>query len=217
MFFKKSGENKVIELIAQHLDLIKDVLEAFKEEIEVFFTSCDGSEICELSYTVHKKEHDADLKRKEIEKELLAGAFLPFYRENFLKIPEMVDAIAGMAVDIAKELYLQNITFTPEIKEYMKKLTDGVIDTYDEFYKIFEYLPDDIDKVIEMTEEVSKAEQKTDSIEWEAKKFIFKKDNSLEKVDKLLCNNLITSIAEIADQIENAADYIFLTMMKMKI
>lgn len=217
MFFKKSSENKVIELIAQHLDLINEVLVAFKEEINAFFKECGGDEICELSFKVHKKEHNADLKRKEIEKELLAGAFLPFYRENFLKIPEMVDEVAELAVDVAKQLYLQQIDFTPEIIGYMNNLTDGVIDTFNEFYKIFEYMPNDIDKVIELTEKVSIAEQKTDTIEWEAKKYIFKKNKTFDKIDKVLCNKLITDIADIADQIENTADYIFLTMMKMKI
>lgn len=217
MFFKKSGEDKVIELIEEHLVLIKEVLTAFKEEINAFFNNCDGEKICDLSFDVHKKEHLADLKRKEIEKELLAGAFLPFYRENFLKIPEMIDEVAGQAVDIAKFLYLQNINFPPELKDYMRKLADGVIDTFDEFFKIFEFMPNDIDKVIQLTEEVSKAEQKTDSIEWEAKKYIFKKNNTLDKVDKVLSGELITQIADMADQIENSADYIFLTMMKMKI
>lgn len=217
MFFKKTKEEKVIKLLSEHLDLIDQVLKTFSNGIKAHIENPELTAMNEVSYKVHQKEHEADIKRKEIEKEILSGAFLPFYRENFIKIPEMIDEVAGRCVEIAQKLYLYSIEFPQVIKDYIFGLLDGILETYKEFYCIFEYLPDKIDKVIELTDLVSKAEEETDSIEWKAKKYLFKVDKTFDKIDKKICGEMISAIADIADQIENTADYIFLTMMKMKV
>ncbi|HON57616.1 MAG TPA: DUF47 family protein, partial [bacterium] len=140
------------------------------------------------------------------------------YRENFLKIPDMIDVIAGDAVRISKELYLQQLVLPNEIKIYMKQLTTAVLETYNKFLEMFNYMPNNVDKVLALAEEVSTYEQRADKIEWDAKKFIFMdKNNNLDKTDKLIFKNLIETISGIADRIENSAEYIALTMVKMRV
>ncbi len=217
MFFKKR-EDKVILLMGKHLDKIEEVLQAFDALIVGY---CDGSadtaKLRELSFKVHEHEHEADDIRREIQQELIAGAFLPFYRENFLKIPDMVDVIAGDAVRVSKELYLQQLILPNEIKIYMKQLSSTINDTYNKFLEMFNYMPNDVEKVLELAKEVAKNEQRADKLEWEAKKFIFMQENNLDKADKIVYKELITFISGIADRIENAAEYISLTMIKMKL
>jgi len=70
---------------------------------------------------------------------------------------------------------------------------------------------------MELAEEVSKYEQKVDKIEWAAKVYLYKTNTTLDKVDKLIIEELITLISGIADAIENVADYIEITMIKMKV
>ncbi|HON57269.1 MAG TPA: DUF47 family protein, partial [bacterium] len=84
MFFKKR-EDKVIELMGKHLDKIEETLKAFELLINEYTDCCavDPAKIRELSFRVHEREHEADNIRRQIQKELIAGAFLPFYRENF--------------------------------------------------------------------------------------------------------------------------------------
>jgi len=219
MFFKKR-EDKVIELMGKHLDKIEETLKAFELLINEYTDCCavDPAKIRELSFRVHEREHEADNIRRQIQKELIAGAFLPFYRENFLKIPDMIDVIAGDAVRISKELYLQQLVLPNEIKIYMKQLTTAVLETYNKFLEMFNYMPNNVDKVLALAEEVSTYEQRADKIEWDAKKFIFMdKNNNLDKTDKLIFKNLIETISGIADRIENSAEYIALTMVKMRV
>jgi uncharacterized protein len=217
MLFKKSKEKKVIALISEHLDLVNEVLKSFSEGIKSHLNNTELVAMNEISFKVHQKEHEADIKRKEIQKAILSGAFLPFYRENFIKIPEMVDEVADLCVGIAQKMYLLDIKYPTKIQAYILQLLDSLLDTYNEFCGIFEYMPDNVDKIVELTEKVSKAETETDSIEWKAKKYIFTIDKELDKVDKNLTSELISEISDIADQIENSADFIFLTMMKMKV
>jgi len=216
MFFRNK-EEKVIELMGKHFDLIDETLKLFYEFIKGYCDGITAEQLKEMSFQVHKKEHEADDAKKEIQRKLCDGAFLPFYRENFTRIPDLVDMIPGLAVKISKEVFLQDIKLPFEIKEYLKQLTEAVLQTYDKFLEIFEFIPNDFKKIMELAEEVSKCEQKVDKIEWAAKVYLFKTDKTLEKVDKLIVEELITLISDIADKIENVADYLEITMIKMKI
>lgn len=217
MFFNRNKENKVIELIGMHLQEVKEALRLFKEFMEAYCTGVPESELKEISYKVHLKEHDADLKVKEIQRELIKGAFLPFYRENFLVIPDMIDKIPGLAVEITKEIFFQPIAIPEELKKYLIQICREVIATFDQFIVMFEYVPNDIEKVMEVSELVSKEEQKVDSLEWKAKNFLFKVDTSMERLDKFFFKDIITLMAGMADKIENISDYIQLTMIKMNL
>jgi len=216
MFFRNK-EEKVIELMGKHFSLIDETLKIFYDYIIAYCQDLEEEKLRELSYKIHEKEHEADIARKEIQHKLCEGAFLSFYRENFTRIPDFADIIPGLAVKISKEIFLQKPTLTFELKEYFKQLTEGVLKTYDKFLEIFEYIPNDFNKIMQLAEEVSKCEQKVDKIEWEAKVYLYKKNTTLDKVDKIVIEDLITLISDIADKTENVADYIEITMIKMKI
>ena len=216
MFFRNK-EEKVIELMGKHFDLIEENLKLFNDFITAYCDGADEARLKELSFQVHKKEHEADDARREIQRKLCEGAFLPFYRENFTKIPDFVDKVPGLSVKVCKEIFLRQINMPNEIKIYLKQLTEAVLETYNKFLEIFEYIPNDFKRIMALAEEVSKYEQKVDKIEWAAKVYLYKTNNTLDKVDKLIIEELITIISGIADAIENVADYIEITMIKMKV
>ena len=56
-----------------------------------------------------------------------------------------------------------------------------------------------------------------DSLEWTAEVYLFKKCDKIEKADKIIFRKIITMISDIADKAENAAEYVSLSMIKMKI
>lgn len=217
MFFGKGREDKVILLMRKHLVAIDEALALWSEFMFAYCEDAPDSQLKDMSYKVHLKEHEADLVKREIQKQLIEGAFLPFYRENFLKMPEMIDKFPGLAVKICKEVFLQNVKMPNDLRDYMRKLVQGVIETYKQFLEIFDYLPKDLSKVIQLTEKVSLCEQHLDTIEWKAKVYLFKHPNNLERIDRLFFRDLITLVSDIADKIENAADYIELTMIKMQV
>jgi len=216
MFFQNK-EEKVIELMGVHFELVKETLGLFNKFIDAYCEDATAEQLNELSYKVHQKEHEADNARKAIQRKLCEGAFMPFYRENFMRIPDLVDIIPGLAVKICKEIFLQQLALPNEIKIYLKQMTESVIDTFNKFIEIFEYIPNDFKKILELCEEVSKCEQRVDKLEWAAKVYIYKTNTSLDKSDKITIENLITLVSEIADKIEDIADYIGLTMIKMKV
>lgn len=217
MFFGKAREEKVIELMQKHLKAVDEALDLWKTFIYAYCDDVPENELKEMSYKVHLKEHEADLAKKEIQTQLVEGAFLPFYRENFLVIPVMVDKFPGLAVKSCKEIFLQHVIVPDELKGFIKKLCDSVIETYKQFLVMFEYLPNDLEKIMEISEKVSLCEQKVDTVEWKAKVYTFKESPQLEPTERLFFKEIITIIAGIADKIETTADYIALTMIKMKV
>ena len=216
MFWDKK-EDKVIELMGRHFKLVEESLLLFSDFIDAYCKGIPAEDLKELSYKVHEKEHEADLVKSEIQMQLCAGAFLPFYRENFLTIPDMVDKLPGLAVKVCKEIYLTYIEPPCELGDYLKQMTVEVRHTFAAFLRMFEYIPADPDKVIELSEDVSKAEQRVDSIEWAAEVYLFKKCDKIDKADKIIFRKIITMISDIADKTENAAEYVSLSMIKMKI
>ncbi|HNV72766.1 MAG TPA: DUF47 family protein [Candidatus Ozemobacteraceae bacterium] len=217
MFFNTSKEDKVIALMGKHLAEVKECLALFQSFMVLYCKEASEQELKDTSYKVHVKEHDADLKVKEIQRELIEGAFLPFYRENFLNIPELIDRIPGLAVKICKEITLQPLPIPGELKEFLLESTAAVLETFDEFLHLFEYVPNDLEKVIEVSQTVSKCEQKVDTLEWKSKSYLFKTNTTMDRLDKFFFKDLITLIADMADKIENVSDYIQLTMIKMKV
>jgi len=216
MFWDKK-EDKVIELMGRHFKLVDEALVMFAEFIDTYCKSIPAEDLRELSYNVHKKEHEADLVKREIQHALCGGAFLPFYRENFLTIPDMVDKLPGLAVKVCKEIYLTYIEPPCELGDSLKQMTAAVLETYRAFLTMFKYIPSDPDKVIALMADVSTAEQKVDSLEWAAEVYLFKKCDSIDKADKIIFRKLITMISDIADKTENTAEYVSLSMIKMKI
>lgn len=216
MFWDKK-EDKVIELMGRHFKLVDESLLLFSDYIDAYVKGVPETELKELSYLVHKKEHEADIVKREIQMQLCAGAFLPFYRENFLTIPDMVDKLPGLAVKACKEIYLTHIEPPCEMGDFLKQMTVEVRATFTAFQRMFEHIPADPDKAIELAEEVSQAEQKVDSIEWAAEVYLFKKCTTIDKADKIIFRKIITLISDIADKTENAAEYVALSMIKMKI
>ncbi len=218
MFFGKNKETQVIDLMKGHLELVNECMKLFKYFISAYCEGAEPEKLKAMSYNLHTKEHDADELEKEIQKEIISGAFLPFYRENFIKIPEMVDKIAGYVVIISQEIVLNPIPIPEKLKPYLLDLLDSVCYTYEQFLEIFKYVPGDFNKVVEICEKVALAESKVDGIEWKGKVFLYEDDElGLSKFDKHFFKDLFVYIGGIADRIENTSDYIELTMIKMKV
>ncbi|MCK5685058.1 DUF47 family protein [bacterium] len=218
MFFGKNKETQVIDLMRGHLELVNECMKLFKQFISAYCEGADIEALKAMSYNLHKKEHDADEAEKEIQRQIISGAFLPFYRENFITIPEMVDKIAGYTVVISQEIILNPIPIPEKLKQYFLDLLEGVCNTYEQFLEIFKYVPGDFNKVVEICEKVALAESKVDGIEWKGKVFLYgETDLGLSKFDRHFFKDLFVYIGGIADRIENTADYIELTMIKMKV
>lgn len=211
MFFGKS-ELKVRDQMLVHVQLVQKTLLSLIQVIDVFIENTEDLE--KSTYEVHRLEHQADVERRGIQQQLAGGAFMPFYREDYIMLTEMIDKVANRAVDFAKALSLERPQFPSTVKPGLRDIAQCAAETFIHFEKIIPALFSEKDKeVLKLTEKVSAGEQKADSLEWKLQKAVFG-DNTIDRAEQIVLARIVQRLSSILDSIENAADKVRLIVVK---
>jgi uncharacterized protein len=214
MFWDKK-EQQVKEFMKEHLEKVKECLDLFETTIALYL---DGKEeeANVSSYNVHKKEHEADECRRKILAKLSEGAFLPFFREDYIGIVELVDKIANRAKTVTQTMVIEGPKIPQEMHEDIRALANRAVITLEPLVKLFDVPLLDKSKSLALIQEISTREQVADSIEFKLLKRLFKEIN-ISLAEKIIIGNLVTIIAEVADAIENVGDRIQILISKQAI
>ena len=204
-------EKEVTKLILKHYEKVLECLKSFKEAMYDYLGDKKGYR--DISYQTHIKEHEADEIRRKIQIKINEGAFLPFYRSDFVELVEMIDKIASRAKGVTQELCIENPVITEKIHDNIRLLSDISIECFTAFRNVINNLLLDKDLVADGAAKVSKFEQEADSLEWKTLKEIFS-DQKLDLAQKLMLKNFVVNLSEISDMIENTADRCMLIVTK---
>lgn len=214
MFFDKK-EQQVKEMMREHLGRIKECLDLFEKTIGLYLEG-KVEEADVSSYNVHKKEHEADECRRKILAKLSEGAFLPFFREDFIAIVELVDKVANRAKTVTQTMVIELPKVPEEMKKGVAALTQKSVRTLEPLMEIFAQPSIAMDSTYKLIGDISLREQEADSIEFKLNKKIFR-ETPLETADKLILSNFVRMISEVADAIENVGDRIQILISKQAI
>lgn len=214
MFFDKK-EQQVKEFIKKHVDKIRECLAIFEKTIGLYL---DGhmEEANVSSFNVHKKEHEADLVRRDILEKLSEGAFLPFIREDYIGIVEMIDKIANRAKTVTQTMVIEAPKIPKEMHPDIRALTSRAVVTLEPLVQLVEGPLLDKPKSMALIQEISTREQAADAIEFKLLKHLFQ-EIDIPLAEKIIIGNLVKLISEIADAIENVGDKIQLLIAKQAI
>jgi predicted phosphate transport protein (TIGR00153 family) len=214
MFWDRK-EQQVKELMREHLEKVKECLDLFEATIALYL---DGKEeeANRSSYNVHTKEHEADECRREILAKLSEGAFLPFFREDYIAIVELVDKIANRAKTVTQTMIIEGPKMPEELHEDIRTLTNKSVITLEPLVKLFDVPLLDKPKSLALIQEISNREQAADSVEFKLLKRLFK-EIDIPLAEKIIIGNLMTLIAEVADAVENVGDRIQILISKQAI
>ncbi len=209
MFFRTS-ESRVEEMIQEHKRLVGECLSHLEKVVEQYLSGDAG--FVETSYALHKAEHTADEVRRLIQVEISTGAFLPFYRTDYIHLVEMIDKVANRAVDFSKALVTERPKFPREFHARLRDLAHAVAKTYEPLAKALEVLMSDTKKTEGFLVQVSEGEQDADSHEWKLLKDIFA--NGTDRAEQIFLRDTIQRLGSIADAAENAADRVRIIITK---
>ncbi len=214
MFWDRK-EQDVKDFMKEHLVKIKECLDLFETTIGLYL---DGKEkeADVSSFNVHKKEHEADECRRKILAKLAEGAFLPFFREDYINVVEMVDKIANRAKTVTQTMVVEGPKIPSEMHEEIRTLTSKVVITLEPLVKLFDVPLLDKSKSLALIQEISTREQVTDAIEFRLLKRLFREIN-ISLAEKIIIGNLVTIIAEVADAVENVGDRIQILISKQAV
>ncbi len=195
--FEKGKEKEIVDLIQDHITLIRDACEIFckciKENDKVSI-----SEVCEI-------EKIGDSVRREIVLKLYEGAFLPGIRGNLYKLAETLDEVLDTIED-ATIMFMMIPKLNEDIMKECVRIAEINLKMAEELLQTFEALRTEKD-LRDRTLKIRILEEEVDAI----KRDIFKK---LIKTDVhsfwegMIIYNFIRHLTNVSDVIEDAGDII---------
>ena len=209
--FGSKKEKKVQDFIKQHYDKVNECLLEFKKTVSDYISG--GKDYDDLSYTTHIKEHEADEIRRQIQVQINEGAFLPFYRSDFIELSEKLDKVAGKAKSVTQYISIEKPAIPQNIYSNLMNLCSAVLACYGALEGVITSVLDDKNAVFENSKKVSAHEQEVDSMQFHTLRLIFE-NSGLELAHKRQLKEMVLDIAEISDIIEDVADMCTLIVTK---
>jgi predicted phosphate transport protein (TIGR00153 family) len=207
-------ENDVFEAIDAHLEAVGETLTAFRE-LMVSYINEDIERAKTFEKEVNQLETKADHLRRNIEMMLYEGAFLPANRGDYARLSELIDQVADAAESAAHTIILSKPKVPVELKDEFIRLVDAGIETYKKLVEAVRAMNKDVDKAMELAKAVEDAEEKADEVEYHLKEKVFESE-TISTYAKIMWNQIITKIGDIADRAEDASDQILLMSVKRR-
>ncbi len=139
------------EYAIKEMSILKEGLNNFSNE-----------KLNELKINVHKVEHEADIKKKEIEEKLAKEFITPIDREDIFVLLDNIDDLCDAIEEISFKLYIRNYkTLPPKTSIFVEKSEEAILALH-EVLKNFEHIKDKsvmdplINKVLSIEEAVDK-------------------------------------------------------------
>jgi len=207
-------ENDVFNMLDKHLDVVKETLAAFKALMEAYMRG-DMESAKAYEKEVGELESKADSLRRNIETMLYEGAFLPANRGDYVRLSELIDQVADAAESAAHTLVLAKPKVPEELKGEILKLVDATLETYDSLLDAVKTLNEDVDRALELSKVVEDKEERADIVEYDVKAKVFESE-TITTYAKLIWNQVLTKIGDIADRAEDASDQVMLMAIKRR-
>ncbi len=207
-------ESSVFDAIEEHLKAVDEALEAFRGLVSAYLDG-DMERAKELEERVSELESKADKLRRGIETMLYEGAFLPANRGDYVHLSEQIDQVADAAESAAHTLILAKPRVPGELKKEIMELVDSAIGTYRLLIDAVKALNSDVDKAIELSKAVEDAEESADKVEYEVKGKVYESE-TISTYAKIIWNQALTKIGDIADRAEDASDQVMLMAIKRR-
>jgi len=211
IFGKK--EERIIELIKNHLDLVEKTIESLRDYLRMYFS--DGEKATVVYERIQTLESDADRVRRKVETDMYSGAFLPNFRGDLLGLIESVDKIANKAEFVADLIELQHPVIPDELKDGILKQIDLSLEAFRMLKRSIELLFEDLQKAGEYVILTEKREHEEDEVERGNIKKLFELD--IERCAKLEIKEIIRSIGDIADRAEDSSDRVEIIILKRRV
>ncbi|ASJ13285.1 TIGR00153 family protein [Thermococcus thioreducens] len=207
-------ESNVFEAIENHLAVVDETLVAFRELMRVYLEG-DLEKAKAFEREVDQLESKADRLRRDIETMLYEGAFLPANRGDYVRLSELIDQVADAAESAAHTLILARPKVPAELKDEIMELVDSSIRSYTVLVEAVKALNRDVDRAIELAKAVEDSEEEADDVEYDVKGKVFESE-TVTTYAKIIWNQILTKIGDIADRAEDTSDQVMLMAIKRR-
>lgn len=206
VFFGAKKEQKVIERISKHIQILHTAAECFKKAIE--------KKESEQMYCVADLEREADSIRREIMSMIYEGAFLPYLRSNICRFVEIVEEAFDLLKEAASEFDYIGQGLDKEIEEDCIQIADRNLQMSDMLLIAFETLFSKGD-LREKTLAIRIYEKQVDEIKVDLIRKMTEREVKSFWHGKIL-SDFVSHLTRISNVIEDASDYLLIINVSLR-
>jgi len=199
-----SKETEIEGMMADHIDLVEETIEKFRQGMFVWLDEEDLKRANELGYETHKLEGRADDLRREIEMKLIEGALLARSRSEMLDLIERIDKLANAAEAAMDFTMLQQIKIPEGLKPLAKEVVEKDVEIMGQVRQGALALFAGNGEALKYTEAIEDLEGEVDEIERDFIQDLFAMDMELAR--KILLRQYLEALVEISDRAEDLSD-----------
>jgi hypothetical protein len=206
VFFGAKKEQKVIDRIRKHIQILHDAAECFKKAMVTREN--------EQMFCVADLEREADSIRREIVSMIYEGAFLPYLRSNLCRFVEIVEEAFDLLKEAASEFDYISGGLDIEIEEDCIKIADKNLQMTDMLLIAFDTLFSQ-DDLREKTLAIRIYEKQVDEIKSDLIRKLTEKEVKNFWHGKML-SDFVSYLTRISNVIEDASDYLLIINVSLR-
>lgn len=212
------------EPLHQHMLKVKECVDLIRPLVEALLKE-EGEKVEEYAKKIAYAEHEADLVKKEIRKNLPKGLFLPVARGDILRFLKEQDNIADSAEDFAVLITLRKTKLPDELKEDLKEFVDEVLETFNMAVKVsneINILAEtsfggvEAEKVVDLIENLKTKEWEADKAQMKTARKMFSLEGKMDPVSVIMWMHIFKELGNLANHSENAGDQIRIMLHNSK-
>jgi predicted phosphate transport protein (TIGR00153 family) len=207
-------EQHIIQDAQKHVEVTYKTVEYFVEAVRAFVKGDLSAKAIAIE-KVREGEHEADLIRSKMVKELSESLLVPPDREDLMHFVRTLDKIADWTNGAARLLGFIEERLPENILKNISTATEVILKSVTKLKEAIGGLgKNDLQKVILDCEEIDRLEHEAD----EQKQLLIESiiHAKLEPTSLLLSYELADYLEGVTDKVENAADFIKVVAIKSK-
>jgi predicted phosphate transport protein (TIGR00153 family) len=216
LFFGNRAET-LKGLFSAYVADLRDCIRSFEAFFVAYSKGACGDELEALSGEVRDAESRCDTKRREIQKQLAAGAFLPDFRSDIFDLIDRVDRVPNQMEDIVIYVSIACTPFPASLSSLFGEIIQRNIACVRDLADALDLLLIDLKASTERAKTVEVEETEIDTLERELYRGIFReKSDTTTPGQKLLLKEFVRGACAVSNRAEDAADRIELLAIKRR-
>ncbi len=215
-------EAETLRLLSSHAKTVLETIEALGD---VLRNAIGGNweAVKKSASKVSDKETEADEFRRKIDLHIFKGAFAPPIREALRELDERLDEVADAAKETSRivsqrklEPFALKVVQEPSVGKPLMDLYERIVECTKYLVESIEHLGTDLEASINAARETERCEEEVDDMKLQLIEEIFKNERLLDPLSLLQLKDIVTSLDNIADYAESAADMVLVLALSRK-
>ncbi len=181
------------------------------EALNTLFSNYQAERLREETETIHKIEHEADIKKHSMMQRLLKEFLPPIDREDIIRIAHVLDEVVDMIDEVVMSLYMNDI---PACRPDVLPISGVIVKQCEELKKLMQEFENykKSTKIMEHVVVVNTLEEECDRMFLEAVRTL--KRTCSGPIELIAWKEIYKSLEDCADACEKVADAVEEVVMK---